>query len=246
MIQCQHRGSPPSSTSTPLSHRIIASITSAAQFHRVRKIAVNGEHFCAFGYRLSLEDIIALEINGAIEDIRIRQLNLLIYPDPSICRPSKTLILTTEEPLMDFLDVPITVDIGNEFRVGTRLFINGRLKLLPHSFYVNLQKGKTIYPHPIIPLHLNPRFLYGNSAPYVVMNCWNCGTWAHEERHQGHLSWMPGRDFLLIIHCEYEGYTIWLDNKVIGEFGHRMKSSIIDTLRISGDVVLYQLSMSHI
>lgn len=65
-------------------------------------------------------------------------------------------------------------------------------------FYVNLQKGKTIYPHPIIPLHINPRFLHGNGAPYVVMNCWNEGTWSHEERHQGQLSWMPGRDFLLM------------------------------------------------
>ncbi|TGZ56686.1 hypothetical protein DBV15_11942, partial [Temnothorax longispinosus] len=108
-------------------------------------------------------------------------------------------------------------------------------------FYVNLQKGKAIYPHPVIPLHLNPRFLYGTSAPYVVMNCWNNGVWSHEERHQGHLSWMPGRDFLLTIRCEYEGYTIWLGNKMIGEFKHRLQSSIADTLRISGDVVLYQL-----
>ncbi|XP_070169229.1 32 kDa beta-galactoside-binding lectin isoform X3 [Polyergus mexicanus] len=143
-----------------------------------------------------------------------------------------------------FQDVPITVGIGSEFRVGASLFIVGRLKLLPHSFYVNLQRGKTIYPHPLISLHLNPRFLYGNSAPYVVMNCWNNGTWDHEERHQGHLSWMPGRDFLLTIRCEYEGYTIWLGSKMIGEFKHRLQSTIVDTLRISGDVVLYQLSMN--
>ncbi|KYM75545.1 Galectin-4 [Atta colombica] len=142
-------------------------------------------------------------------------------------------------------EVPITVDIGSKFCVGARLFIVGRLKLLPHSFYINLQKGKTIYPHPIILLHLNPRFLYGNSEPYVVMNYWNNGTWGHEERHQGQLSWMPGRDFVLIIRCEYEGYTIWLANKMIGEFKHKLESSNADTLRISGDVVLYQLSMSY-
>ncbi|XP_077255256.1 galectin-4 [Temnothorax americanus] len=209
------------------------------------QIAVNGEHFCSFYYRLPLEDITALEVNGTIEDIRIRQLNLFVYPDPNICRPSRTLVLTTEEPLVDFLDVPMTVDIGSKFRVGACLFIAGRLKLLPHSFYVNLQKGKAIYPHPVIPLHLNPRFLYGTSAPYVVMNCWNNGVWSHEERHQGHLSWMPGRDFLLTIRCEHERYTIWLGNKMIGEFKHRLQSSIADTLRISGDVVLYQLSMSY-
>ncbi|XP_020290707.1 galectin-9-like [Pseudomyrmex gracilis] len=208
------------------------------------QIAINGEHFCDFRYRIPFEEITALEVNGTIEDVRTRQLNLFVYPDPNICRPSRTLVLTSEESLVDFLDVPITVDIRSEFSVGARLSITGRLKLLPHSFYVNLQKGKTIYPHPIIPLHLNPRFLYGSSAPYVVMNCWN-GAWGHEERHQGHLSWMPGRDFLLTIRCEYEGYTIWLDNKMIGEFKHRLKSSVADTLRICGDIVLYQLNMSY-
>ncbi|XP_012058923.1 PREDICTED: galectin-8-like [Atta cephalotes] len=209
------------------------------------QIAVNGEHFCAFYYRLPLDDVTALEVNGSIQDVRIRQHNLFIYPDPNISRPFRILVLTTEEPLVDFLEIPITVDIGSKFCVGARLFIVGRLKLLPHSFYINLQKGKTIYPHPIILLHLNPRFLYGNSEPYVVMNYWNNGTWGHEERHQGQLSWMPGRDFVLIIRCEYEGYTIWLANKMIGEFKHKLESSNADTLRISGDVVLYQLSMSY-
>lgn len=47
------------------------------------------------------------------------------------------------------------------------------------------------------------------------------------------------------IRCEYEGYTIWLGNKMIGEFKHRLQSSIADTIRISGDVVLYQLGMSY-
>lgn len=105
---------------------------------------------------MPLEDITALEINGNLEDIRVRQLNLFVYPN--VCGPSRTLVLTTDEPLVDFLvseetrrfilrkkssspthsifflqDVPITVDIGSEFRVGARLFIAGRLKLLPHS-----------------------------------------------------------------------------------------------------------------
>lgn len=66
-----------------------------------------------------------------------------------------------------------------------------------NRFYVNLQKGKTIYPHPQITLHFNSRIFYGVCAPYVVMNCWKNGSWEHEERHEGHLSWMPGRDFLL-------------------------------------------------
>jgi hypothetical protein len=53
-----------------------------------------------------------------------------------------------------------------------------------------------IYPHPIIALHLNPRYHYGNQPACMVMNSWNNGTWDVEERHQGQ-SWTPGREFLL-------------------------------------------------
>ncbi|XP_076620786.1 galectin-8 isoform X1 [Colletes latitarsis] len=208
------------------------------------QIATNGEHFCAFSYRMSLEDITGIEINGSLEDTRFRQLELFVYPDPKICRPNNFLSLRIDRPLVESLGVPITVDLDSEFKVGTRLFIAGRLKLLPHSFYVNLQKGKMIYPHPIITFHFNPRFMYGNCAPYVVMNCWMNGSWAHEERHEGHLSWMPGRDFLLTIRCECETYTIWLGDKMITEFKHRLQPSIIDTLRISGDIVLHELAMT--
>ncbi|XP_043251386.1 galectin-9-like isoform X3 [Colletes gigas] len=209
------------------------------------QIAINGEHFCAFSYRMPLEDITGIEINGSLEDTRFRQLKLFVYPDPKLCRPNNFLSLRIDRPLVESLGVPITVDLDSEFKVGTRLFIAGRLKLLPHSFYVNLQKGKMIYPHPIITFHFNPRFMYGNCAPYVVMNCWMNGSWAHEERHDGHLSWMPGRDFLLTrIRCECETYTIWLGDKMISEFKHRLQPSIIDTLRISGDIVLHELAMT--
>lgn len=65
------------------------------------------------------------------------------------------------------------------------------------SFIINLQKNKAIYPHPVIAFHLNPRFHYGNVPTCVVMNYWINGSWGNEERHEGHLSWMPGREFLL-------------------------------------------------
>lgn len=47
------------------------------------------------------------------------------------------------------------------------------------------------------------------------------------------------------IRCEHEVYTIWLGDNMICEFKHRLKSSNIDTLKISGDIVLYQLAMTQ-
>lgn len=44
-----------------------------------------------------------------------------------------------------------------------KIEIQGRTKLLPHIFFINLQIGRHIWPHPSVPLHLNPRF--SKSAP---------------------------------------------------------------------------------
>lgn len=207
------------------------------------QVATNGNHFCEFAYRMPLENVRALEINGSLEDVRFRQYILPVYPDPNVPRVSWT--LTVDKPLVNLTEVPITIRIQGGIKTGTRLRIVGSLKLLPHSFYVNLQRGDVIYPHPQIALHLNPRFMYGRVPPCVVMNSWHDGSWGPEERHIGHLSWMPGRGFLLTIHCEEEGYSIWLGDKMISEFKHRIPSSVIDTLKIFGDVALNDISMTN-
>lgn len=67
------------------------------------QIAINGEHFCAFTYRFPLSDIKNLECEGHIEDIRYNQLNLNVYPDPKIFKPSRSLSLTVDSPLVEFL-----------------------------------------------------------------------------------------------------------------------------------------------
>ncbi|XP_012266424.2 galectin-4-like isoform X2 [Athalia rosae] len=209
------------------------------------QIAVDGEHFCSFAYRLPLADVKSVEVDGDVEDVTTRATTFKVYPDPEICRPKRNLELTVEKPLNDSLEIPLTVYIPEGIRVGYKIIIKGRLKLLPHSFYINLQKGQTIYPHPEIGLHLNPRFLFGTAQQCVVMNCWRDGSWEHEERHEGVLSWGPGREFEFTLSCEYEAYTIWLGKKMIGEFKHRVPLKNIDTLRICGDIVLHEIAINR-
>ncbi|KAF3427269.1 LOW QUALITY PROTEIN: hypothetical protein E2986_13139 [Frieseomelitta varia] len=67
------------------------------------QVAVNGEHFCAFAYRMPLEDVMCLEINGSLEDVRFKQFELFVYPDPKLCRPSNILSLKIDRPLVEFL-----------------------------------------------------------------------------------------------------------------------------------------------
>ncbi|KAF7998173.1 hypothetical protein HCN44_009571 [Aphidius gifuensis] len=208
------------------------------------QISVNGEHFCTFTYRLPLELITHFDYDGDVEDIRARITNCEVYPDSKIIKNFKNYQLTDQAPLLNNLTVPINIELVENFKQGGTIFIRGRLKLLPHSFTINLQRGPLIYPHPEIALHLNPRFLFGNRPSCVVMNCWTSGSWCREERHEGHLSWGPGRDFLLTIRCDYDTYVIWLDNKMIGEFRHRLEPSIVDTINITGDIVLHQVSLA--
>lgn len=52
---------------------------------------------------MPLEDVINLEINGSLEDVKFRQLELFIYPDPKLCRPNNILTLKIDQPLVDFL-----------------------------------------------------------------------------------------------------------------------------------------------
>ncbi|XP_046734135.1 galectin-6-like isoform X1 [Diprion similis] len=209
------------------------------------QIAIDGEHFCSFAYRIPLAAVTVLQVQGDVEDVRTRVTTFKEYPDSELYPPKHNLELFTDKPLNNNLDIPVTVSIPEGITVGTRISVKGRLKLLPHSFYLNLQKGRTIYPHPEIGLHLNPRFLFGSAEPCVVMNCWKNGSWEHEERHEGVLSWGPGREFVLTLACEYEAYTIWLGSKMIGEFRHRVSLESIDTIKICGDVVIYELYVTH-
>lgn len=55
-------------------------------------------------------------------------------------------------------DIPITLSLPKGFQRGWQLEIYGRVKILPHSFYINLQEGSQNWPHPNIPLHLSLRF----------------------------------------------------------------------------------------
>ena len=44
------------------------------------------------------------------------------------------------------------------FTSGKEIHVIERVKVLPHSFFINLQDSSLVWPHPNIPLHLNPRF----------------------------------------------------------------------------------------
>ncbi|XP_030565078.1 galectin-9 isoform X2 [Drosophila novamexicana] len=130
---------------------------------------------------------------------------------------------------------------------GRCLKIEGRVRLLPHSFYINLQQGQNIWPHPVIAFHLNPRFSQTSSGAIgkavVCRNAWYDGSWAQEERSELDTNLRPGRTFSLAIVCSKDSFEVYVNHKFITEFKFHVKPDIVDTVYIQGDVKLWNVTL---
>lgn len=137
--------------------------------------------------------------------------------------------------------VPYYGKLLKNFKNGTRLHIIGRVKVLPHSFFINLQRGDKIWPHPLIAFHLNPRFANVGGKHVICRNSWQNGEWGREERSETVTDFMPGRKFYLSIVCNESSFLVYLNNKFIAEYNFRIELSSIDMVYIQGDLTLYSV-----
>ncbi|XP_062142274.1 galectin-9 isoform X2 [Drosophila sulfurigaster albostrigata] len=137
--------------------------------------------------------------------------------------------------------------LPKSLKEGRCLKIEGRVRLLPHSFYINLQQGQNIWPHPIIAFHLNPRFSQTSNGAIgkaiVCRNAWYNGGWAQEERSELDTNLRPGRTFCLAIVCSHDSFEVYVNNQFITEFKYQIKPDMIDTVYIQGDVKLWKVTL---
>ncbi|XP_017065612.1 galectin-8 isoform X3 [Drosophila eugracilis] len=137
----------------------------------------------------------------------------------------------------------------NSLVEGRCLKIEGRVRLLPHSFYINLQKGQDIWPHPVIAFHLNPRFSKASSGAIgkavVCRNAWFDGGWALEERSEFDTNFRPGRTFSLAIVCTKTAYEVYVDRQFMTDFKYKVSPSVVDTVYIQGDVKLWNVTLEQ-
>ncbi|XP_017954351.1 galectin-9 isoform X2 [Drosophila navojoa] len=137
--------------------------------------------------------------------------------------------------------------LPKSLREGRYLRIDGRVRLLPHSFYINLQQGQNIWPHPIIAFHLNPRFSQTSTGAIgkaiVCRNAWYNGSWAEEERSELDTNFSPGRTFSLVIACTANSFEVYVNRQFLTEFKYRIQPDIVDTVYIQGDVKLWNVTL---
>lgn len=141
-----------------------------------------------------------------------------------------------------FIAVPYMGKIPGGFVKNKTIHIYGKVKMLPHSITINLQEKPFFWPHPVIALHLNPRFSNQGGHHIVCRNTWVNGRWLKEERTDliaKDLS--PGKFFKISIECGFESYIININDRFFAEYPFRCESSIVDSVNIFGDICLKRI-----
>lgn len=229
-------------------------------------LSVNGHHFAEFNHRLPYKSIASIEVKGDVDNVGFNRIEASQYPErlPESKAKEIRVDLDSEEetstpPEWKLITLHSKPNFGLElpyygllppksFGVGKCLRIEGRVKLLPHSFYVNLQGGQNIWPHPIIAFHFNPRFAKhgGGIGKHVVCrNAWYNGTWAKEQRSELDTDFCPGKSFTLVIVCAMAAYEVYVNKKLITEFRFQVDPEIVDTVYVQGDVRLWDVVLEN-
>lgn len=203
-------------------------------------LSINGKHLCAFAYRINISKVTTLMVEGAVDVEYVQLATVEIYPQIGPQNAPYTVPTGDgqNKDTVQQLDVPVTAKLPQGFKKDWQLEISGRVKILPSSFYINLQEGSQLWPHPIIPLHLNPRF----TSSSFIRNDWLVDKWGKEECCPT-FPFTPGEAFSVAIRKNHDHFSIWVDGKLAAEFKFRGAVNKIDTVYIHGDVVIKSMYM---
>lgn len=207
-------------------------------------MCVNDRHFNAFKHRLPYKKICALEVKGDVKDVAVEQVYTEQYPDimlDEIKRISSEPFQLPQISDSSYKVMPYTGQLDEYFTNGKNLHILGRVKLLPHSFHVNLQTNHYVWPHPNILFHLNPRFGNVGGKHVICRNSWMNGKWDREERSENLTDFMPGKTFHLKLACTDVSYQVYLNEKLIAEFIFRDNPRLVGTIYIQGDIKVFDV-----
>nr|XP_018897844.1 PREDICTED: galectin-8-like [Bemisia tabaci] len=214
-------------------------------------IAVNGFHFCSYRYREPISRIKWMEIFGGVKMSRIETVRSKSYPYIAPANYLLKIFKLTPVSTVDLnlndqknLEPPIMAELTESFRPGYTLRISGKVKLLPHGFSINFQNGKSYWPRPLINLHINARFNYSEKMEHaVVLNSWLHETWG-QEQIPGFCPFSPGEKFILNIFCAKDAFEIIVNNDLLAVYKYRAVLGLIDTIYISGDIMIDEIRSS--
>ncbi|XP_064546508.1 galectin-4 isoform X3 [Drosophila montana] len=150
------------------------------------------------------------------------------------------------------LTVPFYGRMQNDEKLtdGHVLRIEGRVRIMPQSFSVTLQRGHNIWPQPTVSLFFSPNFLRSSRAKVgkaiITRSAYINGTWVNREVSRLHTHLGPGKAFVLIIACRKNFYELFVNSYSLLTFKHQMNPEDIDMVNIRGDVKLWNVVVERV
>lgn len=215
-------------------------------------ISVNGRHYAHYKHRVPYHLVKGLEVKGDVAEVSCEQNIIAEYPEPAaefkeiVFVDDTNLVLSAEE--RNKFQLPFYGKLKIPFDNSHVLHIHGRLKMLPDSFYINLQNSAKIWPHPQIHFHFNPRFNSSVDGKHILCcNSWLGNDWAQEERTDiKHKEFFPSRTFQLRLQRTYSSYQVYMNDDLINEFRFRDNGELLpDMVYIQGDFVISEIFVSN-
>ncbi|XP_015222943.2 galectin-9-like isoform X2 [Lepisosteus oculatus] len=198
-------------------------------------VAVNGSHFLDFKHRISISSVDTISVEGGVE------VNSIAFQNPmpqfaaqpsfpvssAFAMPAYGMPPPAYTPPQTYA-VPYKTFIPGGLCPGRIITIQGRVRPQASRFHINLrfQYG--------IAFHFNPRF--GENT--VVRNTQLQEKWGQEERG-GSMPFIPGHNFLVVIMCDSQCYSVAVNSSQVFTYRHRVSElQKIDILEVDGDVDL--------
>ncbi|XP_020716233.1 galectin-4 isoform X1 [Ceratitis capitata] len=239
-------------------------------------ISVNGHHFAAYRHCIPYYLITSVLVKGEVKDIAMQQTRVATYPERlDSIRPIEVVLKSSIGPNRSTrsgyaeMTAPVkgwrfsivlrvltwqlelsTPFLGslppNIMKPGRFLTIEGRVKLLPLSFFISLQNGVYFWPHPTVAFHLGSYFSNKSeniSKAKLVRAAWYDGDWSPEELSYIDTEFLPGKSFRIAIVCVEDAFEVYLNGKYLLDFKYHMRPEVVDTVYICGDVKLNWVSL---
>ncbi|KAH8360961.1 hypothetical protein KR093_001324, partial [Drosophila rubida] len=235
-------------------------------------ISVNGFHLTKYNYRMPYKWLDAITVSGDVADMIIDSYYVKEYPI-RLMRTIDSLLSYSTNWSQNCHTIPtdwLRIDIPSKFlkhlgsaraplnlpfygRIpedekltdGRVLRIEGRVRLMPHSFSVALQQGFQIWPQPTVSLLFRPSFVRNSRVKVgkavITRSAFINGAWVNREVSCLHTHLRPGKAFVMIIACRKHCYELFVNSKLVLAFKHQMNPADVDIVNIRGDVRLWNI-----
>lgn len=128
--------------------------------------------------------------------------------------------------------VPYRSRLTGPFEPGQTLIIKGKTAEDSVRFTINLHNTSPDFSGNDVPLHISFRFDEGK----IVFNTFSKGEWGKEERKSN--PYKKGDDIDVRVRAHDNKFSIFVDQKEIKEYEHRVPLSSVTHFSIDGDILL--------